>query len=243
MTRTILMLLALLLFGACAAAEPPRAGPTVLIFSHSTGFRHDSIGPGKAALAELVRGKGMNVVLSEDPALFSDDGLRRFDAIILLSNTTKRGQADTEWLQGERGAAFQRWYRRQGAVVGLHAASDSHYGWDWYGAMMGSRFKRHPAGTPTATLSAVPGWGLPASWSQPDEWYQLVDVVPGVTLLATLDPASIGEPAGAPWPVSYSHIFEGHRVFYTSLGHRPETYEDPRFLEHVSKGLDWVLKR
>lgn len=243
MTRTILMLLAGLLLGACAAtAHPPAKAPaTVLIFAHSTGFRHESIEPGKVALAELVRGKGMTAVVSEDPGLFTDDGLARFDAIILLSNTTKRDKPETEWLRGERGAAFQRWYRRQGAVVGVHAASDSHYGWDWYGAMIGSRFKRHPAGTPTAMLSAVPGWALPESFRWPDEWYELVDVAPGAKLLVTLDPASIAEPAGEAWPVSYTHVFEGHRVFYTSLGHRPETYRDPRFLDHVSKGLDWVL--
>ncbi len=37
----------------------------------------------------------------------------------------------------------------------------------------------------------------------------------------------------------YQRVGEG-RAWYTALGHRPETYADPRFADHVLAGIRWA---
>jgi len=220
----------------------------VLVFSHTTGYRHASIEAGVAALKALGARRGMRVEASEDPAIFDGDRLRDFDAIVLLSNTTKREDAATEYWVGARRDTLQAFVRRGGGIVGIHAASDSHYSWPWYGRMIGGRFTSHPKGTPTGDVTVVDpkhpaNKGLASPVRRADEWYYFEDHDPTTHTLATLDPASIGEKDVNPNPAAWSHEFEGARIFYTAMGHTPESFSEPWFLRHLEGGLNWVLKR
>lgn len=246
LARAALLLLALLALGG--AAQRPADAPRVLVFSHSTGFRHASIEPGVAALKALGARRGYAVVASEDPDVFSADGLRGVDAVVLLSTTTKPDDPASEWLAGPRRAAFQAFVRRGGGVLGIHAAADSHYHWPWYGRMIGGRFRRHPAGTPSGVVTLTeprhPATrGLVGPVRRTDEWYYFKDRSAGPRVVATLSSASIGERDDDPNPVAWAHEFEGGRVFYTAMGHTPESYAEPWFLAHLEGGLDWVLRR
>ena len=246
-----LLRLLLLLIGAAAITGPGTAAaksPHVLIFSHSTGYRHASIESGVAAVKAIGERAGMVMVASADPDIFSDAGLKEFDAIVFVSNTTKPKEPESEWFTGARGAALQAFVHRGGGVVGIHAAADSHYHWPWFGKLMGGRFVRHPPGTPEGVVTVVdprhPSTrGLARSVKRVDEWYYYDDFNPQVRLLVVLDPQSIGEKDVNPNPVSWAREFEGGRVFYTAMGHTPETYSDPNFLNHLAGGLAWVLKR
>lgn len=240
--------LALVLMLAACAMLPPRHESPILIFSHTTGYRHASIEPGREALKALVEAEGATAVLSEDPDIFSGERLRAFSAIVLLNTTTDPRMPESEWLTGARRQALRQFVRSGGGVVGIHAAADSHYGWPWYGRMLGGRFRHHPAGTPTGRLSVVDGRhpvtrDLPAEHERADEWYYFDGFDPASRLLLTLDPVSIGEQDAAPKPVSWAREFEGGRIFYTALGHTPESYGDPYFLRHVGGGLRWAIGR
>lgn len=245
--------LCLVAASACGNAEPDSAADGVadadtqqiLLFSYSTGWRHDSIPAGVEALTALGEREGYSVINSEDPAIFNDEDLARFDAIIFLNSTTGK-DVENEWFTGERRDALQDFVRAGKGVAGIHGASDSHYSWDWYGDMIGGYFERHPQGTPTGELTVVNADHPATSHMEPvfsrtDEWYWIVDFDPSVDLLVTLDPESIGEPEGDEKPISWSHEFDGGRVFYTSMGHTIETYSDPVFLDHVAGGIAWVL--
>ncbi len=242
--RAILALLAGLLLGGAAA--PP---PAILIFSHTTGWRHDSIEPAVAALTDAARARGYRVEASEDPALFDDAArVKRFAAIVLLSTTTRRQDPASEWFTGARRDTLVAYVRGGGGIVGVHGAADSHYSWDWYGRMIGARFARHPQGTPTGTLTREPGdhpaiRSFPDSAALVDEWYWFDDLNPRLRPLLTLDPASIGEPGANPRPVAWAHGFEGGRVFYTGLGHTREAWRDARIVDHVIGGIDWAAGR
>ncbi len=240
-----LLLLALLLLGSCASV-PDSPARRVLIFSHTTGFRHDSIEAGKPALVRLVEAEGAEAVLSEDPAIF-DAGLQDLDAIVLLSTTTKSDDPASEWFSGARREALQAFLRSGRGIVGIHAAADSHYHWPWYGQMIGGRFARHPSGTPTGEVRIVdhdhPATrGLPSPVRRSDEWYYYRDHDAGARLLATFDPTSIGEADRDARPIAWAKTFEGGRVFYTGMGHTSESYAEPFFLDHARGGLRWVLR-
>jgi uncharacterized protein len=218
----------------------------VLIFSHTTGFRHKSVEAGTAAMAELIRAKGMLPVVSEDISIFQQNRLSPYRAIIFVSNTTSPKSETTDWLVGDAATNFKAWLGKGGAVIGIHAASDSHYFQPWYGTMIGGWFKSHPPGTYAATLkvenAAHPSTRmLPKSFVRTDEWYAFKDFDPEVTLLVTLDPVSIGQPAGPAWPVSWSRQYGGGRIFYTSMGHTIDSFSEPLFLQHVEGGFDWAV--
>ena len=112
------------------AAPPAMAKPvehdrgTILIFSHTTGFRHDSIPAGIAAVRKIAEARGLKVVASEDPAMFDPGRLAKFRVVVLLSSTTDPKKPESEWLVGARRTAFQQLvqvlmhlYQRPSSVV------------------------------------------------------------------------------------------------------------------------------
>ena len=249
MRRLVLLFIALTMVVPVTAAAPqPQAGGAILIYSGTTGFRHDSIPAGIKAVSAIAARRGLTVVASEDPAVFSSNNLGRFKAIVLLSCTTDPKNAASEWLVGTRRDALQQFVRSGGGIVAIHAAADSHYHWPWYARLVGGRFTRHPAGTPKGHITVVAPTdpvvqGLPRSIERTDEWYYFDDYDPVSKVLVTLDPASIGEQDTNPNPVSWTRQINEGRVFYTAMGHTRESYSEPFFLQHVAGGLDWVLRR
>lgn len=230
---------------ACAGipADPPR----VLIFSHSTGYRHASIEPAVVAMRALAAREGFEAVASEDPDVFSAEGLAEFDAIIFVSNSTDDDDPASEYFVGARRNALQNFVHDGRGIVGIHAAGDSHDHWPWYRQMIGGTFERHPRGTPTGRITIVDAdhpatRTLPPHAERADEWYYFLDYDPTVRLLVTFDPVSIGASDANPNPISWAHEFEGGRVFYTGMGHTDETYSEPLFLDHIRGGLRWALR-
>lgn len=245
--RWLLFLLMFVVMGPASAATHPTK-PAILIYSGTTGYRHDSIPAGIKAVSAIAARRGLMVVASEDPSVFSTSSLKRFRAIVLLSCTTDPKNPESEWLIGERRTALQQFVRNGGGVLAIHAAADSHYNWPWYARLIGARFARHPQGTPTGKVTVVAPTdpavrGLTRSLSRTDEWYYFEDYDPVSKVLVTLDPASIGEKDTNPNPVAWTRQINEGRIFYTAMGHTKESYSDQWFLAHISNGLDWVLKR
>jgi type 1 glutamine amidotransferase len=234
MRRLILLLLAILIAAPAAAADRG----AILIYSGTTGYRHESIPAGIAAVTTIARKRGLTVEASEDPNVFSADHLKRFRAIVLLSCTTDPKNPASEWLTGSRREALQQFLHRGGGILAIHAAADSHYHWPWYGKMIGGHFARHPQGTPTGTIRTL---ATGKTRSRTDEWYYFDDWDPTSHLLVTLDPQSIGEADVNPNPMTWTRKVEGGRVFYTAMGHTTESYSEPWFLSQLAGGLDWVL--
>lgn len=234
MRRLIFFLLCLLLAAPAAAAGQG----AILIYSGTTGYRHESIPAGIAAVTAIAKKRGLTVEASEDPNVFSAANLQRFRAIVLLSCTTDPKNPASEWLTGSRRDTLQQFLHSGGGILAIHAAADSHYHWPWYGKMIGGHFARHPQGTPTGTVHVL---ARGETRSRTDEWYYLDDYDPTSHLLVTLDPQSIGEKDVNPNPMSWTRKVEGGRVFYTAMGHTTESYSEPWFLHHLAEGLDWVL--
>ena len=234
MRRLILLLFAVLIAAPAAAADRG----AILIYSGTTGYRHESIPAGIAAVTSIAKKRGLAVEASEDPNVFSADSLKRFRAIVLLSCTTDPKNPASEWLTGSRRDALQRFVHRGGGILAIHAAADSHYHWPWYGKMIGGHFARHPQGTPTGTVHVL---ATGETRSRTDEWYYFDDWDPTSHLLVTLDPQSIGEKDVNPNPMSWTRKVDGGRVFYTAMGHTTENYSEPWFLDQLAGGLDWVL--
>src|ERR687892_2674321 len=130
--------------GAAArlSAAPAAAAPLerVLVFPETAAFRHDSIPAGITAIQELGAANGFAVEATEDSTAFTDANLAQYDAVVFLNTT---GDVLTDEQQG----AFERYIQAGGGYVGIHAAADTEYGWDWYGDLLGAYFRNHPTGT------------------------------------------------------------------------------------------------
>src|SRR3984893_3074556 len=98
------------------AAESGDPRFSVLVFSKTTGFRHDSIPQGIGAIEALGAEHGFAVDSTEDAERFSDAALAPYKAVVFLNTTGNI--LDT----GEK-AAFERYIRSGGGFVGIHSAS------------------------------------------------------------------------------------------------------------------------
>jgi cytochrome c len=219
------------------AAESGDPRFTVLVFSKTTGFRHDSIPQGIAAIEALGAENGFAVETTEDAARFSDAVLARYKVVVFLNTTGD--VLDT----GEK-AAFERYIRSGGGFVGIHSASDTEYGWPWYGRLVGTWFASHPQIQRATIHIANPDnpsmRGLPALWERTDEWYNFRGNPRGaVQILATLDEATYsGGAMGADHPISWCQTIDGGRSWYTAMGHTKESYDEPLFRLHLLGGIE-----
>ncbi|HEX9535442.1 MAG TPA: ThuA domain-containing protein [Stellaceae bacterium] len=220
-----------------AAAESADPRFTVLVFSKTTGFRHDSIPQGIAAIEMLGTEHGFAVDGTEDAARFSDVALARYKVVVFLNTTGDILDA------GEK-AAFERYVRSGGGFVGIHSASDTEYGWPWYGRLVGTWFASHPQIQRATVHIANPDHpsmkGLPPLWERTDEWYNFrSDPRGAVQVLATLDEASYsGGAMGADHPIAWCQEIDGGRSWYTAMGHTKESYAEPLFRLHLLGGIE-----
>src|SRR3954468_4784850 len=59
----------------------------ILVFSKTSGYRHESIGEGKLALIELGKANEFEVDTTEDASMFNEDNLKKYKAVVFLSTT------------------------------------------------------------------------------------------------------------------------------------------------------------
>jgi type 1 glutamine amidotransferase len=216
--------------------------PRVLLYSKTTGFRHDSIEEGRHALAHVARERGWELEATEDPASFHASRLARFDAALFLNT-------NGEVLDDQGREALTRFVRSGKGFVGVHGAAATEPDWPWFGALVGATFKTHPAVQPaivTVADAEHPATRhLPKSWRRTDEWYAFRENPRDTArVLLTLDESSYepGDGAmGADHPLAWCHDFEGGRAFYTALGHTKESYRESALVEHLAGGIAWAL--
>ncbi|HKE06071.1 MAG TPA: ThuA domain-containing protein, partial [Blastocatellia bacterium] len=113
---------------------PAQSQARALVFSKTTGFRHDSIPDGIAAIRQLGQQNNFNVDATEDASLFTDSNLSLYQTVIFLNTTG-------DVLDNEQQAAFERYIRNGGGFVGVHSATDTEYDWAWYGGLVGAYFQ------------------------------------------------------------------------------------------------------
>jgi len=239
--------IALALAGSLMLSSPASAGDpafSVLVFSKTSGFRHDSIPVGAEALKKVGEANNFSVVASEDDGLFTADGLKPFQVIVFLSVTGNKNFTDPEK------EAFKTWYEAGHGWVGIHAASDGGYDWPWYGGLVGAYFRTHPA-QQQASIQVVDNTHqstahLPAVWERKDEWYAFKELPKDVHVLLKIDETSYKPDKGGMdgnHPMAWWHLYDGGRAFYTELGHTKESFADPLYLKHVAGAILWAANK
>ncbi len=143
--------------------------------------------------------------------------------------------------------AFQPWDPLRGRREGF-------FKWDEYREMLGGGlFESHPwtqsvrIKIEQKTNGTVSHLG-DAFWIR-DEIYVLDENPRAKSLvLASLDTSSVEVPddlvrTRSDFPISWIHSHEGGRVFVTKLGHFPDVWRTPDFIQHVLQGMRIVSER
>jgi hypothetical protein len=233
------------------ATTTPKRARKILVFWRCEGFFHGSgIAGGNKAIELMGQKTGAySVDISREYEAF--DNLAKYDAVI-FNNTTKTELSDS---QKQNLLAFVRSGK---GVIGIHAATDNFYDWDEGAKMMGGLFCGHPwkaAGTwafkidePNHTLTkAFGGKGFKLQ----DEIYQFKEPYTRANrrVLLSLDLAD--EATGnveikAPredkdYAVSWLKTEGKGRVFYCSLGHAGNVFQEPAILQFYLDGIQYAL--
>jgi type 1 glutamine amidotransferase len=138
--------------------------------------------------------------------------------------------------------------------VGIHAAMDTNYKWPEYGEMIGGWFDQHPWMTFNAPIvNESPDFPavrhFPPEFVKFDEIYQPMDWSRDkVDVLLSLD-ASRLDYANNPrihrqdhdFAVAWSKMYGKGRVFYSTLGHTEESWDDPDIRRMYFEAIKWVL--
>lgn len=215
--------------------------PKVLVFSKTMNFKHASIPSGIAAIQKLGSENNFVVDTTKNAGMFEEDSLRQYAAIIFLSTTG-------DVLDYKQEAAFQRYIQSGGGFVGIHAATDTEYDWNWYGKLVGAFFESHPSGTPEANFIiedssfGATDFFTDSIWKRTDELYNFRKMNPDVNVVMTVDESTYkGGANGDYHPISWYHEYDGGRAFYTALGHTDESYVEEDFLKHLLGGIQYAI--
>ncbi|CAM3452055.1 ThuA domain-containing protein [Pontibacter korlensis] len=232
-------LFAVCLFAVFSCSDKRSGDPKVLVFSKTSGFHHNSIAAGNAALIKLGLENGFQVDTTTNANMFHEDSLKQYSAVVFLNTT-----ADV--LNHYQEADFERYIQAGGGFVGIHSATDTEYEWGWYGRLVGGYFSSHPE-TQEAVLHVVDKnheatAHLPEEWKRTDEWYNFKNLNPETKVLLAIDESSYeGGTNGDNHPMAWYHEYDGGRAFYTALGHTDESYQDPQYLKHVLGGIKYAI--
>jgi type 1 glutamine amidotransferase len=233
----------------------PKRPLRILQFTKETLYFHAAAHEaGDVALPQYLRGRGHEVTVSADPAVFTDTGLAHYDVILFFVSSGN-------FLNDEQRLAFQRFVHAGKGVAGVHTASATELDSPFFRDLIGATFRGHGIGdagiTPARVVRNAPTSPLvsflPEPWERSDEWYYYA-VNPAknaaLTPLLSLDESSIakyypdypeaGFYGAEGHPLSWTQRFQCARVFYTALGHTGESYGEELFLRSIALGTEWA---
>ena len=231
---------------------PHLKGKRVLVYTRNgKGYVHENIPYSVAAIQKLGQERSFRVDTSSNPAIFRDENLKQYDAVIFANTNNEVFDTEAQKL------AWMHYIEAGGGFVGIHSASGTERNWTWFKRLLGATFLRHPPFQPFRVQVIDKGHpavkGLPVSWETRDECYYFKEINPAIHILTVADISGIQENAdsketrpisfGNVFPSSWCHEFDGGKAWYTALGHDKNDYSNPGYLAHILGGLDWVLDK
>ena len=242
------------------ALARPKKPRKILVFDRQGIYNgrqyggHASI-PHANLAAQLMGEKtgAFTATLSSEPGAISEANLQQYDAVYL--NNTVGDVFDTP----EMRAAVIAFVANGGGVVGNHGTSVASPQWTEFGEILGATGASHREPTEKATINIEDPTnplmrafdGKPFEYV--DEFYRLGPPYSRdkVRVLLSIDPIVTDMMQGRcfgqclrddnDYPVAWIRQHGKARVFYTSLGHNPDVFWDPRMLTMFLAGIQYAL--
>ncbi|KAA6463393.1 ThuA domain-containing protein [Acidobacteria bacterium AB60] len=230
----------------------------VLVVAQTKGFEHDSISAAMDAVYRMGKESGLwDTMLRTDTELLTKKkmpmnnakNLDYFDCIVFASTTGELEMDDSQK------ADFLSAIHDDGkGFVGIHAALDTNYKWPQYGEMIGGWFDQHPWMTFQAPIiNEDPDFPavrhFPKAFVKFDEIYQPKEWSRDkVNVLLSLDPDKLDynnnprvHRTDHDFAVAWSKMYGKGRVFYSTLGHTEESWEDPDIKKMYFEAIKWAM--
>jgi len=246
----------LLLFTTILSAQTasPRK-KQLLAIGEQKGYRHEAVSHALATIERMGRESGLwdTTIRTDTEALtkkkleYNAKNLNDFDAVLFFTG----GELE---MDAQQKADFLSFIHDDGrGFVGVHSATITFTEWPEYGEMIGGYFDEHPWGTFDAPIlvedPAFPGmqqW--PRSFVLRDEIYQLKDYSrEKVRVLMRLDATKLDlknknvHRHDGDFAVTWAKTYGKGRVFYSSLGHVTENWDDPNLQKMYMEAIKWAL--
>jgi type 1 glutamine amidotransferase len=231
------------------------------------GYQHDSISHAVATIERLGWESGLyDTFIRTDSQLITRQrvafpqnlgiatgesplarNLNYFDAIFFFGvreiDLTTQQRADLLAFVKDDGKGF----------VAAHSAITGFFSWPEFGDMIGGRFDEHPWNMVEARVvvddRTFPATRhLPPSFVIQDEHYQIKDFSRAkMRILARLDPASLDltkplvHRRDGDFPIAWAKEYGQGRVFYSTLGHDAEAWDNPMVRTMYFEAVKWAL--
>jgi type 1 glutamine amidotransferase len=231
------------------------------------GYQHDSISHAVATIERLGWESGLydtfirtdSQLITRQPVAFPQNlgiatgesplarNLNYFDALFFFGvreiELTAQQRSDLLAFIKDDGKGF----------VAAHSAITGFFSWPEFGDMIGGRFDEHPWNIVEARVvvddRAFPATRhLPPSFVIQDEHYQIKDFSRGkMRILARLDPGSVDltkplvHRTDGDFPIAWAKDYGKGRVFYSTLGHDAETWDNPMVRTMYFEAIKWAL--
>jgi hypothetical protein len=237
---------------------PPNRMAHILVVGQTEGFEHDSVPDAMANIWRMGHDTRLwDATLRTDTENITKKASKKgnfkslnyFDALIFASTTGELTLTD------DQKQDMMSFIKEDGkGFVGVHAALDTNYKWPEYGEMIGGWFDQHPWSTFNApivledpTFPAVKHF--PHAFTKRDEIYQPKEWSRGkVNVLLSLDPSKLNyennprvHRTDHDFAVAWSKMYGKGRVFYSTLGHTKEAWDDPDITKMYFEAIKWVL--
>jgi type 1 glutamine amidotransferase len=243
--------------GGAAPAAQPRTKKRILVVAQTKGYEHDSVPVAMAYIWKWGHETGLwEAYLRTDNELITKKDIGRnaktlnaFDAIV-FDNTT--GELD---LDDQQRSDLLSFVHDDGkGYVGVHASNDCNYKWPEYGILTGGWFDEHPWMTFEAPIVLEdPDFPatkhFPKAFTKRDEIYQAKNWSrDNVNVLLRLDETKLNydnnpriHRADRDFAVAWSKMYGKGRVFYSTLGHTVEAWDDPDIQTMYFEAIRWTL--
>jgi type 1 glutamine amidotransferase len=234
-----------------AAEEKKKKKPKILYFTKSVGFVHDAVKRDGKPLAfsekiltELGEKNDFEVVCSQDAAVFDGD-LDKFDLLAFYTTGEPLNEKQKKKLLDavEAGKPF----------VGIHAATDTFRTKegakepDPYIAMIGGQFKDHGEQQKAKMKVVSPKFpGMKAmsdGFEMHEEWYACYRFSKDMEVILLQETKGMKGDMyqRADFPATWAKMHGKGRVFYTSMGHREDVWNNKTFQDVLLGGIAWGL--
>ncbi len=241
----------------CAAwgQAPSVPRKKLLAIGEEKGYRHEAVSHALATIERLGRESGLwdTVIRTDTEALtkkkleYNAKNLSDFDAVLFYTGGTLE-------MDDQQKADFLAFIHDDGkGFIGVHSAAITFTQWPQYGEMIGGYYDEHPWGTFNAPIlvedPAFPGMAQwPRAFSIRDEIYQIKNFSRAdrrVLLRLDASKLELNNPrvhtTDKDFAVSWAKMYGKGRVYYSTLGHVEENWDNPQFQKMYTEAIKWVL--
>ena len=242
--------------GICSAQSVGTPKKHLLVLGEEKGYRHESVSHALATIERLGKQTGLwdttirtdTELLTKKKLEYNAKNLNDFDAVFFFTG------GDLE-MDAQQKADFLSFVHDDGkGFIGVHSAAITWTSWPEFVEMVGGTYDEHPWGTFDAPIlvedPAFPGmkqW--PRAFVLRDEIYQMKSFSRNkLHVLMSLDASRLDlknprvHRANHDFAVTWVKMYGKGRVYYSTLGHPEDNWDDPRIQTMYTEAIKWAMR-